>query len=164
VVFPIIYGTTPYGVSKSFNISEEKAKTYIDGFFSLYPKVKMAIFETIKQIKTYGFVKNLVNRRRRFTKIDDYAIRQAFNFRIQGFSSDMVRLASIMILDEIHKHLDWGMSFLLIVHDEIVLEVDEQFAEETKKLVKHCMETAVKFCIPIVADVGVGSDYATAKP
>ena len=164
VVFPIIYGTTPYGVSKSFNISEEKAKTYIDGFFSLYPKVKTAIFETIKQIKTYGFVKNLVNRRRRFTEINGYAIRQAFNFRIQGFSSDMIRLASIRILDEIHKHPNWGMNFLLIVHDEVVLEVDEQFAEETKKLVKHCMETAVKFCIPIVADVGEGSDYATAKP
>lgn len=164
VVFPIIYGTTAFGVANSFGISEEKAQTYIDGFFSLYPKVKSAIFDTIKQLKTYGYVKNLVNRKRRFTEINGYAIRQAFNFKIQGFSSDMIRLAAIKILDEICKHPEWNINFLLIVHDEVVLEVDEQYAEETRKLVKYCMETAVEFCIPIVADVGVGVSYSDAKP
>lgn len=164
VVFPIVYGTTAIGVSKSLGISETKAQNYIDGFFELYPRVKKVWFDTVKQVKTYNYVKNLVGRKRRFTEITGYAFRQAFNFKVQGFSADMIRLASILILGEIIKHPEWGMDFLLIVHDEVVLEANEQFAEEAKKLIKHCMETAVKFCIPVVADVGVGFNYADGKP
>lgn len=164
VVFPIIYGTTAIGVSKSLGISEELAQSYIDSFFELYPKVKQCWFDTIKEVKTKGFVTNLAGRRHRFDEPCGYAYRQAFNFKVQGFSADMIRLAAILILNEIRNRPEWDMRFLLIVHDEVVLEVNERFTDEAVKLIKSCMENAVKFCIPVIADVGSGLDYASSKP
>jgi len=164
VVFPIVYGTTAMGVSATLNISETKAQSYIDGFFKLYPGVKAAIQKTIDELKTKHYVRNLVGRYRRFPDFSNRAIRQAFNFKIQGYSADMIRLAAIKVLALKTTYPDWQLKMCLIVHDEIVCEVNEQYASEAAKAIKECMETAVKLCIPLVADVGIGDNYHTAKP
>ena len=164
VVFPIVYGTTAMGVSATLNISETKAQSYIDGFFKLYPKVKDAINKTIDELKTKHYVRNLAGRYRRFPDFSNRAVRQAFNFKIQGYSADMIRLAGVKVLALKTTYPDWQLKICLIVHDEIVCEVNEQYASEAAKAIKECMETAVSLCIPLVADVGIGDDYADAKP
>jgi len=164
VVFPIVYGTTAMGVSATLNISETKAQSYIDGFFKLYPKVKDAIQKTIDELKTKHYVRNLAGRYRRFPDFSNRAVRQAFNFKIQGYSADMIRLAAIKVLALKSTYPEWCLKMNLIVHDEIVCEVNEQYASETAKAIKECMETAVKLCIPLVADVAFAGDYHNAKP
>ena len=52
---------------------------------------------------------------------------------------------------------------LLQVHDELVLEVTQDEAEQVGKLVKETMEQAVKLQVPLVADVATGTNWALAK-
>jgi DNA polymerase-1 len=56
-----------------------------------------------------------------------------------------------------------GARMLLQVHDELVLECPHSEVDETATLLKNALEGAVDFSIPLVAEVGVGSNWLEAK-
>lgn len=163
VVFPIIYGTTAYGVSKSLNISEEEAQGFIDGFLDLYPDVRRAIERCSNFLRNHKYVYTFTGRRRRLYDLTPKAYRQAFNFLIQGYCADMIRLASTNVRNLGLKHPEWGLKIILIVHDELVLEIKDEYIEEARPLVKEAMESAVKLVIPLIVEIGVGKKYSDAK-
>ena len=49
------------------------------------------------------------------------------------------------------------------VHDEINFVVREEYVWEATNAIKKCFETAVDFCVPILADVKSGDTYADTK-
>jgi DNA polymerase-1 len=51
----------------------------------------------------------------------------------------------------------------LQVHDELLFDVVPDEAEELRALVKHEMEHAAEFSIPIVAEVGLGENWRDIK-
>jgi DNA polymerase-1 len=55
---------------------------------------------------------------------------------------------------------------LLQVHDELLFEVPDKQIEETTAVIREVMETAcdpvLKLSVPLVADAGVGSNWAEA--
>ena len=51
---------------------------------------------------------------------------------------------------------------LLQVHDEMVLEVAENQAEEAAKLLKGTMENIVDYDVAFIAEVGIGDNWAEA--
>lgn len=163
VVFPIIYGTTAYGVSQSLAVSEGVAQGYIDDFLDLYPGVREGIERCSTYLKMHKYVYTLSGRRRRLYDLTPKAFRQAFNFLIQGYSADMIRLAAVNVRNAGLTHPEWDMKIVLIVHDEIVVEVNDEYIEEAKAAVKEGMETAVSMCIPLVTEIGVGKRYSEAK-
>ena len=128
-----------------------------------YPGIKDGIADCEERIKLYGYVTNHAGRRRRFDGFSKRALRQAFNFLIQGYSSDMLRLGMINLRHLILKHPKWDMKIVLTVHDEVVLECKDGYIEEAIPLVKEAMNTAVDIGIPIETDVGVGGSYSDAK-
>ena len=162
--FPIVYGTTPYGRAKDLNISEELAEEYIDGFFELYPDIKKAIERCGETLKFQHYVTTLAGRRRRFPgQLVSKNFRQAFNFLIQGYSADMVVSAAVRIRRLVIKNPIWHLKMVLTVHDELVMEVDKDWAEVAAKSVKYEMEHAVKLSMPLIADIGIGINYSGAK-
>ena len=163
VVFPIVYGTTAFGVSKSLNVSEEVAQGYIDGFLDLYPDVRKAIQRCSNFLRTYKYVYTFTGRRRRLYDLTPKAFRQAFNFLIQGYCADMVRIASTNVRNLGLSHPEWDMKIILIVHDELVLEIKDECIEEAQSLVQQAMESAVKMCVPLVVEIGTGKSYSEAK-
>ena len=163
VVFPIIYGTTAYGVSQSLAVSEEVAQGYIDDFLDLYPGVREGIERCSAYLKTHKYVYTLSGRRRRLYDLTPKAFRQAFNFLIQGYSADMIRLAATNVRNAGLAHPEWDMKIVLIVHDEIVVEVNDEYIEEAKAAVKEGMESAVEMVIPLTTEIGVGKKYSEAK-
>jgi DNA polymerase I-like protein with 3'-5' exonuclease and polymerase domains len=57
-----------------------------------------------------------------------------------------------------------SVRFLLHVHDEIVMEAPESIAEEILKVSKQLLEKPLSwFSVPLIADGGVGSNWAQAK-
>jgi DNA polymerase-1 len=52
---------------------------------------------------------------------------------------------------------------LLQVHDELVFEVPKPEVDEVASLVKHEMENAVDLSVPLVVEIGVGSNWLETK-
>jgi DNA polymerase-1 len=51
---------------------------------------------------------------------------------------------------------------LLQVHDELLLEVDEDRAEEVGGMVREEMVSAMELSVPLVVDLGTGKNWEEA--
>lgn len=166
--FGMAYGKGAYGFSKDFNISEEEAEGLLQKYFAALPKVRDSIERCHTDVREQGFICTLTGRRRRFVPDDKgyypgSALRQSFNFLIQGFSADMIRIAANKTYKLKEQHPEWNLKFLFTVHDEIAYSVKKEYEQEAMQAIKENFENAVKFCIPIVADVSSGRDYNESK-
>ena len=161
--FPIIYGTTSYGISRNIGVTEAVAQGYIDKFFNTYPEVRKAIKRTSQLLERCYYVRCLSSRRRRLNPKSKKSHRQAFNFLIQGLCADMLRCASIRVRRLILENPQWGLKQLLVVHDEIVMEINEEYVDEALPKIKYEMEHAMRLMIPPKVDLGVGKNYSAAK-
>jgi DNA polymerase-1 len=169
VNFPIVYGTSEYGVAFRMGVSVETAKAWIAKFFELYPDVKVAMNETKIELEKNSEVSTMMGRKRRFPNYKDLpnwskgkfpsksrAVRQAFNFKIQGFSADQAKIAAIMARKS-------GLKIILMVHDEVLVECREKDIEQTKQTLKSCMENAVSLTVPFVVDCKICNRYSEFK-
>ena len=173
VNFPIVYGAVAYSIAKSNMVSEKEAQRWIDTYFKMYPGVKARLERVANDIKNKRYVKNLVGRRRNFKfpfierygkrMLDPRAIRQGFNFIIQGFSAEMLRLGMVRIRALSKKHPEWDLRFILTVHDEVVMEVRNKYVDIVVPQIKVIMENCVKLKVPVKVDIGTGKNYSEAK-
>lgn len=138
VNFGIIYGMSPYGLSKELNISQEEAKLYIDLFFKNHPSIKKYMEETVKNAKKNGYVKTAFGRKCYIKGIDSnpklknlvsFAERAAINAPIQGTASDIIKIAMVNIHKEL-KEKNVKAKMILQVHDELIFEADRQAVDE----------------------------------
>lgn len=171
ITFGLAYGKGAFGFSKDFNITEDEAQKMIDKYFEGMPHMHKAIEAAHLEVKKNGFVTSMAGRKRRFDKVIDQAtgnswypksaLRQSFNFQIQGFSADMIRMA----MNKVHetKKEEWGLKAIMTVHDEAVYEVKKEYADEAERFIKLCFETAVTFSVPVVAETSRGNNYLEAK-
>lgn len=163
--FGIVYGMSAYGLSQQLNISQEEAEKYIESYFLKYSGVKSWIEKILKEAREKGYVSTLLNRIRYLPEINSkngqirsFAERTAINTPIQGTAADIIKVAMIRISEELRaKSLKSKM--LVQVHDELLFETPLEEIEELKRVVKECMENAVKLDIPIVADIKVGANW-----
>jgi DNA polymerase-1 len=85
--------------------------------------------------------------------------RASQNYRIQGGSASMTKLALIFLYDYIYKNkLFDKVSLILALHDEIVLEVEEKLASHIDLKLKEFMSDAGSYfakIIPMESDGGV---------
>ena len=139
VNFWVIYGISPFGLSKNIDISQKDAKIYIDGFYENYPKVRDFFDRVISGCEETGYVQTLFWRKRYIKRINDknkmikkWAEREAINMPIQGTSADIIKIAMI----EIYKLLkNYKSKMIMQVHDELVFNiVSEEFDELTKRI------------------------------
>jgi DNA polymerase-1 len=162
--FPVVYGSTEHGIARNIGIPVEQAKELLDKFLDQYPGIRDGIAECEQRIKLYGYVTNTAGRRRRFEEFTKRGLRQAFNFLIQGYAADMLRLGMTKILhDVIRAHPEWDVKFVLTVHDEVVLECPDEHVDVVKDEVYKAMTTAVDLGIPVECEVGTGKVYSEAK-
>lgn len=49
------------------------------------------------------------------------------------------------------------------MHDELIIDTYKPELEEVKDLVVKCMENAMDLCVPLVVDIGTGSNWYDAK-
>ena len=164
IVFGTAYGKSAYGFSKDFNCSEKEAQVFIDKFFAQYPGLKRAIEQTRQQVYKHGFVKNMSGRKRRFPdfhKLNKWGkercYRQAFNFKIQSYGADVVKVAAALIV------LNLNLMLVNIVHDELVIECKKEYVEEGMKYIRECMVRALPIFLPWDIDISFGTGYGEAK-
>jgi DNA polymerase-1 len=161
--FPVVYGSTEHGIARNIGIKVAEAKRLLTKFLDQYPGIKNAINQCTSHAQCYGWVSNLAGRRRRFEEVSPRAVRQAFNFLIQGYAADMLRIGMIQMRQMILDHPEWEMKMVLTVHDEVVLEVKDECVEEAIPFVEDVMRNAVDLGIPVECEVGSGKKYSEAK-
>jgi DNA polymerase-1 len=91
-----------------------------------------------------------------------FAERTAVNTPLQGTAADLIKVAMISIDRELEKQ-KLKSRMLLQVHDELVFEVPRDEVDTMRELVKRNMESAIELRVPLVVDVGVGSNWRDAK-
>jgi len=165
VNFGIIYGMSPYGLSKELGIDPEVAKTFIDSYFMRYPKVNDYISDQIAFAKEKGYVLTMLNRRRYIPEINSmnqnirmFAERTAINTPIQGSAADIIKIAMIEIHSALLKN-GLKAKMVLQVHDELVFDLPGEELKELEGLVRKHMEGVVKLEVPIKVDVGYGESW-----
>jgi len=166
VNFGIIYGLSPFGLSKELNVSTEVAQKYIDNYFRRYQGVKRYIEESIENARRQGYVTTLLGRRRYLPDINskirslrEFAERTAINTPIQGTAADMIKVAMVNIHREfLNQKLIAKM--ILQIHDELLFELPEEELPLVKEIVGKKMEKALELCVPVRVEIGVGRSWA----
>lgn len=163
--FGIIYGLTPYGLSKDLNVSQGDAKRFIDAYFRKYEGVKAYIDRVIEEAQEKGYVTTLFNRLRYIPGINSsdkarksLSERFAVNTVIQGSAADLMKIAMNRIYQRIEKE---GLPCLLLVqlHDELLLEVPLSALEDAKAMVREEMAGAIRFSVPLKVNCSTGKNW-----
>jgi len=169
VNFGIIYGMSPYGLSRELGISQKKAEEYIEEYFKRYPKVKDYIDKTLKQAREKRYVTTLLGRRRYIPEIvsskkkeREFAERTAINTPIQGGAADLIKLAMVN-LDARFKEENINAHLILQIHDELLFEVPEEEISRTRKIVKEEMEKVMNLSIPLLVNTKVGKNWGEMR-
>lgn len=169
--FGIAYGKGAFGFSKDFGIDETEAQEFLDRYNSAFPGIEEARQTCVKEIERVGEVSTMFGRKRRFKKEkrDNWTgyirkvFRQAFNFLIQGFAADMVRVAMVRVYSAAQKYPEYEIKAIGTVHDEAIYTCREEYVEAAMKLIKEQFEGVVQWEFPIVAEVSYGDNYGEAK-
>lgn len=175
--FGLLYGMSAktyqeYAKGYGMNITLEEAEDIRDDFFDSYPKLLDMHKKFVDYAKKYGYTYSPIGRKRFLPNLQSKnwkdvseAERQAINTPVQGFASDLVISALADILED--ESLDKSKYKIIgSVHDAILVEADEDVAEEYAKKVKEHMENPsilelcdIEITVPLVADIEIGSAW-----
>ena len=131
----------------------------------IHHAVKTYLDNMKETVHKQGYVETLFGRRRYLPEIHSgvpmlvaQAERMALNMPIQGTQADIVKKAMIEVSGWL-KQSGLPAVLLMQVHDELVLECDQDQVEPVARGLKEIMEKIVDFAIPLVVDVEVGPNW-----
>lgn len=163
--FSILYGLTPYGLSKDMGISFSDAKLYIEKYFAQYPQVSVWMESVVDSTKKNGYVATLWGRRRYIGAIHEKnralyeeARRVAINTVPQGSAADIIKQGMIALDRELLAR-GLGAKMILQIHDELLISVPHDEQSATEKLVKELLEGVVHWKVPLVVTTRFGNNW-----
>lgn len=169
VNFGIVYGIGDFSLSKDLGITRKEARKYIDGYLDKYANVREYMHDTVAQGKKFGFVTTMFGRRRYLPELKasnfnvrSFGERIAMNTPIQGSAADIIKIAMVMVHDELNKR-KLKSRLILQVHDELIIEAHESELEEVTKILKESMENAANLKVPLSVDVKSGKTWYETK-
>ncbi len=166
--FGLIYGMSAFGLAQNLNIERSAAASYIERYFARYPGVREYMDKTRALAKAQGYVETLFGRRLWVPEINSPngmrragAERAAINAPMQGTAADLIKLAMIAVQRWLEsEHLQTRL--IMQVHDELVLEVPGSELELVKQTLPKLMQGVAKLDVPLLAEVGMGSNWEAA--
>jgi DNA polymerase-1 len=164
--FGIIYGISPFGLANNLGIERSDAKRYIDSYFEQYPEIRQYMQETEQFATENGYVLTPFGRKCFIHGLENgrtrsFGLRAAINAPIQGGAADIIKKAMIAINNAL-KSSELDCTLLLQVHDELVFEVAEKDIDTASLLVKNAMENVVSLSVPLIAEIGIGTNWKDA--
>lgn len=163
VSYGIVYGSTGWNLyrtlssklaSVNFHITPETADSWVERWkHELFPKTGQLLSDNARNAVTRGYTQSALGRRRRWDLDEirrqrwmyEAAMREGMNQPIQSSSADMIKLAMLRV----SRALDPRRGRIaLTVHDEIVAEVDADYAAEAVSIIQCEMESAGYYLFP----------------
>ena len=169
--FGILYGMGIYGFMRDSGVSMERARFFMEHYKKTYGRLMEFIEETKNFARKNGYAETELGRRRYISEINVTnsqmrlaAERMAINLPVQGLSADIMKLAMIAVEKEIlqkyNKSNTKPVAFLTAqIHDEIILEVQEELADKLMQELKVVMESVYQMKVPLAVDVSRGSNW-----
>ncbi len=170
--FGLLYGMGVRKLAEDLHISQQEAKKFMEKYFARFEQIKKFYEEVENFARENAYVITLAGRQRPLQNIlskdqreKALAERQAVNTLIQGSAADIIKLAMLAV-DKDQELKDYQANLLLQIHDELVLEVPEEYAEKAGKRVAELMENIApsgkKLIIPLEVDFGFGQNWGIA--
>jgi len=163
--FGLIYGMSAFGLARQLGIDRQAAQEYVDLYFSRYPGVKAYMEQTRARAREQGYVETLYGRRLYVPDINagnaqrrQYAERTAINAPMQGSAADIIKRAMLRV-DAWLREGGTAARMIMQVHDELVLETPAESADAVASGVRECMQGAAELSVPLVVDIGIGSNW-----
>ncbi|HEX2037810.1 MAG TPA: DNA polymerase I [Chloroflexota bacterium] len=168
--FGIIYGITPFGLARRIEGLDVAAATeLIAGYKERFPGIERFLRRCVQQALEYGYVTTILGRRRAIPEIHSTNVhtrnlgeRLAINSVIQGSAADLIKVAMVNVQRRIEQDA-LPLKLLLQIHDELILEAPLASATACATAVREEMERAMTLRVPLKADVGIGTDWMSAK-
>jgi DNA polymerase-1 len=167
--FATIYGQGPHALSQQLKITHAEAKAFIERYFERFTGVRRYLDSSVEFARTHGYVQTIFGRRRYVPEVRErnfniraFGERVAANSPIQGSAADLIKIAMVRVAAALREHgLESRM--LLQVHDELVFEAPEREVDQLTSIVRAEMEGAAQLVVPLIVDVGVGSNWLDTK-
>jgi DNA polymerase-1 len=166
--FGLIYGMSAFGLAKQLDVGRHQAQEYMDLYFDRYPGVAHFMDDIKVQAKDKGYVETLRGRRLYLPNINasngmlrQGAERTAINAPMQGTAADIIKQAMIDV-DKWLEADNIDARMIMQVHDELVFEVATPIVEGFIQTAAEIMEAAAELAVPLVVDVGQGTNWDEA--
>lgn len=164
VNFGILYGQGSHGLAVGTGMSFAEAKSFIDRYYEVRPKLKNFMDSLREKAHQDGYVETLFGRRRPTpdVKSSNFMVRSAaeraaINMPIQGTAADLAKMAMIKVDEKLGKKV----TQLLQIHDSILLECSKETAEANAKQIKDIMENIyLDLGVKLKVDVSIGEDWS----
>jgi DNA polymerase-1 len=168
--FGLIYGMSPYGLSRTTDLTLAEAENFVKDYFIEFPGVKNYLDHLRQMAASLGYVETLLGRRRYFPNLKNGSNpqlkareeREAINAPIQGTAADILKIAMIRLGAALEKE-GLHSKLLLQVHDELVLECPEAELIRTAEVVQCTMEHAYALTIPLTTEARWGKNWGLMK-
>ena len=165
--FGIVYGISPYGLSKQLKISNSEASEIINRYFETYKGIKEYILKTLEFVNKNGYVETIFGRVRYIPELKgrvynktqitlNKSERIAINTPIQGSAADIVKIAMLKLYENIKGTT---VKLLLQVHDEMLVEIPEGDVNRYEFVIRDTLENAVTLKVPLVVDYKFGKSW-----
>ncbi len=161
--FGVMYGMSPKGLADAAGMSFYEAKNFIEDYFKVRSPIKVYLDKILEQAKNEGYVETYYGRRRPTpdVKSSNFVIRMAAeraaqNMPIQGTEADLMKRAMILV----DQKLPEGANMVLQIHDSIIVECDEDKADEVSEILQETMENvAPELKIKLAVEVTTGRNW-----
>lgn len=166
--FGLLYGMGPLKLGRETGLGLHKAKEFIRIYFSKLSQVSDFYSQVETTAKTHGFVTTIAGRRRLLKDINSknanlaqQAKRMAINTVVQGSAADIIKMAMIKV-DNDSFLKDLQAELILQIHDELLLEVPKENAQEAGEQVSRIMSNIFPLSLPLNVEWGIGNSWAEA--
>lgn len=164
--YGLVYGLSAFGLSKQLAIGVDEARSLMDQYFERFGAVKDYLDEIVEQARDNGFTETIMGRRRYLPalhsdrrQLREMAERAALNAPIQGSAADIMKIAMLKVADRLEG---FRSRMLLQVHDEIIVDLHPEEADEVKAIVTEEMGSAYELDVPLDVNVGTGVSWHAA--
>lgn len=166
VNFGLIYGMSPFGLSRYTDMTLAEAEDFVSAYFDQFPGVKKYLDGMKTRAADQGYVETLLGRRRYFPGLktqSNYNIRsreerEAINAPVQGTAADIMKIAMLNVSSALREN-ELRSRILLQVHDELVLECPLEELNQTAALVSQIMQNAFPLEVPLQTDARSGPNW-----
>ena len=163
--FGVVYGLSPFGISRQTGLSADEGRVFIDAYFGKYPGIQEYIHRTKQQVMMEGYVQTVLGRRRYIPEIrsDSFRVkasgeRMAINMPIQGTAADAIKVAMVRLQRRIDE-LGLRTMMILQVHDELIFEAPNDEVDQVRELVLDVMPNVLELDVPLDVEIKTGGSW-----